>query len=466
MSPALPWIGVAQDAPYFVDDRNVDWTPIGQNDAITWPELAPLFRRRDLPAVERHLVWLADHGVTCLRLMVEYAQGRHRYLERPDGSAVPAMVQLWDDLFAMCERVGLRILLTPVDTFWTYLRWRHHPWNAANGGPVTRLSALLPDPAARAAIKARLTFMVTRWGSSGALFAWDLWNEIHHAWAGDSADCFGEFIADLSQHVRRLEERLYGRSHPQTVSLFGPELDWRPDLPLAEPIFRHPNLDFATIHIYRSGSIDDPRDTVTPALAMARIVRRCLSEIGDGRPFLDTEHGPIHRFKDKRRTLPEDFDDEYFRHISWAHLASGGAGGGMRWPNRHPHILTPGMRRAQAAMARFQPLIDWQRFARTPAAVRAPGFHAVACSDHDQAVVWLVRRGHRTADGRVAHQVASGSRQTVTLPMPPGRYDVVAWDTVTGVAINSQNCLSSDGMLRFANADVGADRAFAVRRAG
>lgn len=83
--------------------------------------------------------------------------------------------------------------------------------------------------------------MVTRWGGSGALFAWDLWNEIHQAWAGDSADCFGEFIADLSQHVRRLGERLYGRSHPHTVSLFGPELDWRPDLPLAEAIFRHPD---------------------------------------------------------------------------------------------------------------------------------------------------------------------------------------------------------------------------------
>lgn len=106
MSPALSWIGVAQGAPYFVDDRGADWTPIGQNDAKAWPELAPLFRRRDLPAVERDLAWLADHGVTCLRLMVEYAQGRHRYLERPDGSAVPAMVQLWDDLFAMCERAA------------------------------------------------------------------------------------------------------------------------------------------------------------------------------------------------------------------------------------------------------------------------------------------------------------------------------------------------------------------------
>src|SRR5690606_15354837 len=88
---ALPWISVAPDAPYFVDERGAPWTPIGQNDAITWPELAGLFRRRDLPAVERHLHWLKAHGVTCLRLMMEYAQVRHRYFERPAGRFVPHM---------------------------------------------------------------------------------------------------------------------------------------------------------------------------------------------------------------------------------------------------------------------------------------------------------------------------------------------------------------------------------------
>jgi hypothetical protein len=31
----------------------------------------------------------------------------------------------------------------------------------------------------REAIKARLTFAAERWAGSGALFAWDLWNEIH-----------------------------------------------------------------------------------------------------------------------------------------------------------------------------------------------------------------------------------------------------------------------------------------------
>jgi hypothetical protein len=34
-----PWIEVAPGAPYFQTDRGESWTPIGQNDAVTWPEL-------------------------------------------------------------------------------------------------------------------------------------------------------------------------------------------------------------------------------------------------------------------------------------------------------------------------------------------------------------------------------------------------------------------------------------------
>src|SRR5206468_4370918 len=138
-----------------------------------------------------------------------------------------------------------------------------------------------------------------------------------------------------------------------------------------------------------------PRNTVDAAVSVGRLVREALGEVPAGRPFLDSEHGPIHTFKDHRRTLPEPFDDEYFRHIQWAHLASGGAGGGMRWPNRHPHTLTPGMRRAQAVMADFARLIDWPRFAaqNVSDALRfdPDDLLGYACADDRQAVAWVLR---------------------------------------------------------------------------
>jgi hypothetical protein len=464
----LPWIKVAAGAPYFVTETGEPWTPIGQNDSISWVEFKGLFGRRDLPAVEAHLTWLVGHGVTCLRLMMEYAQVRHRYFERPLGSFPPNMVRLWDDLFALCERHGLRILLTPFDTFWTWMHWRHHPYNRRNGGCLDAFDRVLLCRDARAAIKARLTFAVERWGGSGALFAWDLWNEIHPAQAQWSAEPFGEFIHDLSQHVRALEQRLYGRTHPQTVSLFGPELRWRPEMPLQEPIFRHPDLDFATIHVYEEGTIDHPENTVDAALGMGGIVREALAEIHDMRPFLDTEHGPIHTYKDKKRTLPEPFDDEYFRHMQWAHLAAGGAGGGMRWPNRKPHTLTAGMRKAQAGLTGFLPLIDWSSFRRRnlnqEVRVSLPNVACCASGDEAQALVWLVRRDTIGRNGMLSTDATPINPHVLIPGLGAGRYRVTAWDTFAGTCRESFEVEGRGGPLAFWAPPFATDLALAIRR--
>ena len=87
----LSWIRVAPDAPYFLDEEGAPWTPIGDNEAISWPTLEGLFRRRDVASVERSLLELRAQGVTCLRVMLEYAQVRHRYFERGVGVWSPGL---------------------------------------------------------------------------------------------------------------------------------------------------------------------------------------------------------------------------------------------------------------------------------------------------------------------------------------------------------------------------------------
>ena len=463
---SIPWITVAPGAPYFVTEHGAPWTPVGQNDAITWPELAPLFRRRDLGAVEAHLAALAASGVTCLRMMLEYCQGEHRYLERPFGRYVPAMVRLWDDLFALCEGAGLRILLTPFDTFFTWRRWGHHPYNRRHGGPCATRTRLVACAATRAAVTARLRFATERWGASGALFAWDLWNELHPAHGGDDPAALRGFVDDVSGDLRAHEERIHGRAHPQTVSVFGPELARSPWL--ADVVFRHPTLDFASSHFYEHGTIDDPRNTVDAAVSVGRLVAESLGEIRDARPFFDSEHGPIHTFKDRHRTLPAAFDDEYFRHIQWAHLAAGGAGGGMRWPNRHPHQLTPGMRAAQRALAAFLPLIDWPRFRRrpVPAPTRGRGAAArFAVADDRQAVAYLLRTDVAARNAPVRRDATRVAVPLALDAMAPGRYRVTEWDTVAGAASGQYELDHQGGVLTLTPA-VAADLAVAVRRLG
>jgi hypothetical protein len=445
----LPWITAKRGLPYFVTEDGRSWTPIGQNDAITWPELAGLFRRRDLPGVERHLRWLKEQGVTCLRLMLEYCHGEHRYIERPAGRFVPAMIRLWDDLFELLEKVGLYVLLTPYDTFFTWVRWAKHPYNRRNGGPSPGRRQLLTCKATRAAIKQRLGFASDRWGHSPALFAWDLWNEIHPAHGGDDPATIKDFIDDLAPWLKAREIARHGRAHLQTVSIFGPELLKHPSL--ADPIFRHPALDFANTHLYEFATIDDPRDTVAPALATGRLMRAAVQDAQDLRPVFDSEHGPIHRFKDKKRTLPEAFDEEYFRHIQWAHIASGGAGGGMRWPNRHPHVLTVGMRRAQKALSELLPLIDWSSFRRRnlneEIGVSDAALATFACGDERQALVWLLRTDTISRAGTLQRD-RPAAEVTIRIPgLAPGRYLVSCCDTTEGRALNTLQCIADNGFL-------------------
>ena len=463
----LPWIQVAPNASYFNTDTGTDWAPIGQNDAITWPELEGVFCRKDLKSVDAYLHMLSQHGVTCLRLMLEYCHGNHRYFEKPIGRFQPNMVALWDDLFYLCERHRLRILLTPYDTFWMWLRWNKHPYKKSNGGPCDKRSQWLLCRDTRNAIKQRLSFATQRWGGSGALFAWDIWNEIHPAHGGDSTAVFADFIEDISSFLRNEEQRLHGRAHLQTVSLFGPVLGEDPQA--ADAIFRHPSLDFASTHFYESGTIDHPKNTVAPAISTGRLTREALLHIKDARPFFDSEHGPIDTFKDRKKTLPETFDDEYFRHMQWAHFASGGAGGGMRWPNRHPHTLTTGMRKAQQALANFLPLINWRHFHRrnlnSELAVSNKALTAFGCGDDNQAIVWLLRNDSLTKGGTLDTNAKPCSACVHIPGLLNGNYRIVAWNTILGAAIATLEIRHvNENYLCITVPPITTDLAFAVQR--
>lgn len=460
----LGWIERAPHAPYFIIETGQPWTPIGQNDAICWIEFAGLRNRRDLPAVARHLAWLSDHGVTCLRLMLEYAEDGAHFFETPAGTFNPVMIDLWDDMFRLAEQAGLRILLTPLDTYFQWVRWDLHPYNVANGGPCAERTQFMTCPDTRALIKARLAFVTRRWGGSGALFAWDIWNEMHPVQGEDRPDCFTDYIDDVSPFLRTLELEIHGRAHLQCVSVFGPELRWKPWL--NEPIFRHPSLDFASSHFYAEGTIDDPQDTVAPAIAVAELMHEALAEITDGRPFLETEHGPIHTFKDHRITLPDAFDDEYFRHIQWTHLACGGAGGGMRWPNRNPHVLTPGMRRAQRAMVAFLPLIEWSGFDRHilngELACSDPDIRLFGCGNGNTALIYALRLRPLLPDGRIDPSTQSPVEVSVSF-FSGQRFKIVVWNTIAGYEISSTYMDSVNGRVLVQLSNFPAELAIIVR---
>jgi mannan endo-1,4-beta-mannosidase len=171
---------------------------------------------------------------------------------------------------------------------------------------------------------------------------------------------------------------------------------------------------------------------------------------------LDTEHGPVHSFKDRRVTLPDAFDTDCFRRTQWAHIASGGVGGGMRWPYRHPHHLLPEMHEAQRILADFVPLIDWQRFGRQPLGPRLTvhdfGGLAVGCGDTRQAVIALM--ACESDGGTARHLDIAG--------LAPGCYNVTQVNTVTGSRETCQMHTRQDGTLVVLTTGGAQDLALAI----
>lgn len=459
ISQKILWIEVCKNAPYFQDETGESWTPIGQNDAVTWPEFKNLYRRKDMAAVDEHMAYLAAHGVTCLRMMMEYCQTENRYLEKPVGKFQRYMVQFWDDLFLLCEKHKFRLLITPFDTFWMARRWKYHPYNKLSGGVCRSKWQWLSSADMMSAIKNRFSFFIERWGASGAIFGWDLWNEISPVHAAKNMDQMARFVEEISAHIRELELRLFNRTHLQTVSVFAPTLK---RFEMNDLIFKHPQLDFATTHFYDNGSMDFPRNTYSAAIATGNLIEEALANTADSRPFFDSEHGPITYFRRKRHGLEDAFDEAYFLNIQWAHLVSGGAGGGMRWPYRHPHVLTYGMRMAQQNLSDFVKLVDWKNFQRKNLneSIRVLNsdhlFQIFGCGDKQQAVIWILSLEKNNVS-------SEGQLKQIRLKIPDltqGRFIVYFWNTKVGLL--KTEALTHQGMNLTINVSLRDNLALAV----
>jgi hypothetical protein len=314
-------------------------------------------------------------------------------------------------------------------------RWQKHPYNQKNGGPCASKSQWLYCQDTLQVVKDRMSFVIKRWGKSGVIFAWDLWNEPDPLHAGNAIVNIDFFISQLSSHIRNLEMHLYGRTHLQTVSGYWPHVLKHPAI--ADVIFRHPSLDFATIHFYGHSALDKPAHTYLSAVRMGDLVNKAIAMVPENRPFFDSEHGPIHNFRQKKGKLPAEFDEQYFRYTQWAHMASGGAGGGLRWPYRHPHQLTKGMRLAQKSLSGLTQLVNWHSFSRksigSQIKINVKNSKVFACGTNQQVIAWLLLR----------EQIPDQQMLYVNLQIPamlPGRYKVIVWDTLAGQIQSCDGC--------------------------
>lgn len=429
------YISVAPGGRYFVDEAGQGFIVIGQNDGVPWPGLSSLLHGAPGPT-ETYIRDLRDHGINVSRVMIEYAQQPHTYLENPVGAFSESVTAFWDTFIELSEQHGLYLLLTPYDTFWQSHNWDAFPYNVTMGGPCETRRDWLRGRACIDAQKARWRYIIDRWGGSPNIFAWDIMNEID-IWWGSTMDEIEAYVDEMAAFVREYETERWGRTRLITVSSAAPV----PEGALGRIIYRHSALDFANTHLYIGPDIRQPDNPIGAGPMMAGGVLRSLEAIDDNRPYFDSESGPIDRW-----IINPRFDQEYHHNMSWGHLAAGGAGSGMRWPYTDPHFILPELRDNLLALARFASTIDWANFPsrNISAEVQTSRREIIdaACSDGRTAIIWLLLDRRRNQD--VTFENASVTIRDV---LEEGSYTVEFWETYEGYILQTVEARVVDGSL-------------------
>lgn len=377
------YVRVAPGGKYFVHADGKFFTPLGYNHNPEWPQTiecaigTPDYDPLVTDAFFKHL---HECGVNLIRMMLE-APAIGFLLEDPVGTFKPEQVAFLDNFIRLAGQHDIKLMITPWDTFWMGHTWDTNPWNVKNGGPVTAKIDFITKREAIEAQKKRWEFVIDRWGNTGTVFAWELLNEADLWWEA-SPEQVAAWAKDIGDFVRQYEKQKWGRNHLICISIAvpAPENNWK------QVAYAQPGMDLATTHLYLDAA-NAPDEAIGPALAIRRGVTYALSQIKDGRPYIDGEDGPINRWISDQR-----LDDEVFHNMTWAHLASGGAGSGLRWPYRFPHHLSEGMYQHLGRMSKFVKDVPWAKLIGTPAEMKVAvheGWVACSTATSKGALVWV-----------------------------------------------------------------------------
>jgi hypothetical protein len=214
--------GIRVQGPLLVDGAGRIFRPLGENRFNVYD---PTWS--DGLSIDAYVKRMAADGMNTLRVFVFTGCGAGKpvpgCLEPRLGEFDEAAAARYDEILAAAERHDVKVVLsifaigfTPGDA---WKGWESNPYARARGGPAATPRDFFTDPAARAAAKRRLRYVVARWGASPALLAVDLLNEPE--WDGAIPEsAWIPWAEDLSRTWRALDPY----DHPVTAGPVG--LHW------------------------------------------------------------------------------------------------------------------------------------------------------------------------------------------------------------------------------------------------
>lgn len=435
-------------------DFNAAWSPVGR-----WWWYNPY-------RAERFAQALPQRGVSYIRIFLEEAfilenNVRFGMFQDPVGIYNPDLVSHWDQLFDWADQYGFKILVSLYHTDQARRNWRYYPFSQQQGGPAGEKpdARWFTDPGVVAAQKRDLEYIIDRWGQRDSFFAIDLMNEID-LWPASSL-AMRDWVTMMANHAHSYMEQRWGKAHLVTVSVADPKSTLR----------YHPDLDFVTTHMY-SGSIANPQvrvegeiktDVTTPAVEAFLVAAGVLSTLPEGKPYFDTEHGPIGAQLPLDRYYIVDgmrspvADETYFHNIIWAHFIAGAAGAPTRWGFRpdtpQGYRPTDEMLDDLGRLHRFALLFDLQTFAPAPISLfgttkagrsNRDDLLVIGSVDDDQVMFWVLQRRKPIPDGPTEPVTDA----VIDVPvLAEGQYLVQLYDTHRGEVVSEFAVDSKDKRL-------------------
>jgi hypothetical protein len=443
--PAPPsrrgFVRVSSEDPHYLEfDDGTPYFAVGEN--LCW------YDGRGTFAYDDWLAKLASQGVNYVRLwMPSWAFGLE-WTQRDEqgtilgttlGNYTGRLDRAWqlDYVIHRLEELGIYAMLCiqnhgPFSTIHNS-EWADNPYNAACGGPLANPRDFFTSTEAKELFKRRLRYIVSRWGYSQNILAWELWNEVDLVEQPTMEELL-EWHREMAATLRSLDPfpRLVTTSLSGTPTI----VNLLTGSALYGPLWELPDIDLVQIHFYSIGWLPVPLADIFPAMTeMARSY---------GKPVLIAEAGVD--FRGPEETLAADPESVAIHDMLWSGIFSQTCGTGMTW--WWDNLIDP-----QGLYGHFGPVSSFVgdlRFPRggfeggcaQPVPRSGKGLAVYSLCGGDVVLAWIKNSRHQWYHPDPG--VVNGSRVLIT-GRPDGRWTARWIDTSTGGMVAESELLIAGG---------------------
>lgn len=155
-----------------------------------------------------------------------------------------------DQVIDLARKNGLYLMIT-LGTYsdllttkgdWNEDKWHSNPYNIANGGMCEAPDDFFTNKKAISSYKKKLSYILSRWGYSTNIFAFELWNEYSSPIA---------WTKEISDYIKQIDPN----SHLITTSLGFRKEDQNKDKDSIR--WNLPNIDYTQSHLYGKGDVQN-----------------------------------------------------------------------------------------------------------------------------------------------------------------------------------------------------------------